>query len=145
MCLSRIADVARLLFSPSAFIRRAVDQDCTNADQRQAYEAECQGRVAKKRKGVLISLVMTLGVCITAVLTAKFLNLLIHLGEQWITSLRILSGVIIAWSVLSRLGYDVETFRGETILEQTSLSMFKLFYLIGLYLVVVSLFLASSS
>ena len=144
MCLSRIADVARLLFSPSVFIRRAVDQDCTNADQRQAYEAECQGRVAKKRKGVLISLAITLGVCITAVLTAKFLNLFIQFGEQWITSLRILSGVIIAWSVLSRLGYDVDTWKGETVLEQTSQFMFKFFYLIALYLVVVSFFLADS-
>ena len=145
MCLSRIADVARLLFSPGAFIRRAVDHDCKNADQREDYEAECQGRVAKKRKGVLISLAITLGVCITAVLTAKLLNLFIHVGEQWITILRILSGVIIAWSVLSRLGYDVETYKGETLLEQSSLFMFKLFYLLALYLVVVSLFLADNS
>lgn len=138
MSLSRIWDVTRLLFAPRAFVRRAVEQDCQNANERHDYEAECESRVAQKRKGILKSLAGTLGVCVTAILTAKFLNVFFLFGDVWVTSSRILSIAILAWAVLSRLGYDVETWKGETLLEKTSLSMFKLFYLIGLFLMICS-------
>jgi len=140
MSVSRILNVTRLLIAPGAFVRRAVEQDCQNANERHNYEAECEGRVAQKRKGVLKSFAGTLGVCVIAALTAKFLNLFFAFGEVWIMSLRILSIAVIAWAVLSRLGYDVETWNGETLLEKTSLSMFKLFYLSGLFLGIGSFF-----
>ncbi len=140
MSLSQIWDVIKLLFAPSAFVRTAGEQDCKNANKRRDYEVECQGRVAKKRRGLWVSIAWTVGICITAALTAKFLNLFFRFGEEWITSLRILSIAVIAWAVLSRVGYDVETWGGETLLEKTSLSMFRLFYLTGLFLLTGSFF-----
>ena len=132
--------ILKLLFAPNAFVRRAIEHDRSNANQRSDYEPECKSRVERKRKGVLISLWATLGVCVAAILTATILTPLIYPSEVSITIIRFLAVTIIAWSVLSRLGYDVETWNGETLLEKTSLSMFKLFYLIGIFLAIVGLF-----
>jgi len=44
-------------------------------------------------------------------------------------------------SLLSKLGYETETYKGTTILETASRDSFKLFYLIGIYLLTLTLLL----
>jgi len=54
---------------------------------------------------------------------------------------RLAAMIIIAWSVLSRLGYETTTMDGKTLLETTSLGTFRFFYLIALFVATASLFL----
>jgi len=97
-------------------------------------------RISKKREGFRKTFSVVLFLAVYGFVFATIINLYPPLPG---IATKIITGVsisIIAWSVLSRLGYETETMQGNTLLEKTSLNSFKLFYCLGIFLLVSSLF-----
>ena len=104
-------------------------------------EDEILNRVNKKRKGIFISLTLVLFSLAAGIFSAEFISRYCELSLIQIRWLRIGAIGLVGWAVLARLGYETETMKGLTLLELTSLSSFKLFYLLALYLAALCLFL----
>mgnify|MGYP000870256121 CR=1 FL=1 len=108
-------------------------------------EGEILERVTKKRNGVYLSFLLVLSCLILGVFTAYFINCYVHVSSLAIRCLQLTSVGIIAWAVLSRLGYESETMKGLTLLEISSLNSFKVLYLFAIYLAAICLFLVPTS
>ena len=131
--------VFQLLLFPSSFIRDSVENDVSEGADKEEYRKEAQSRVYKKRVGFLVSFMVVLFVVSLGFGAAAVTNRYIELQPSVVLMIRVFSISIVAWSVLSRLGYESETWKGQTLLEKTSLFSFKFFYCLGLFLAVWSL------
>jgi hypothetical protein len=136
--------IFNLLFRRKAFVENFI----TDANIAEKEQDECRKdfteRTVKKRKGMLVEFVAVVAIVFLAYISARAVNAWLAITASWITLFRLAALAVVAWSVLSRLGYETETYKGVSLLERTSLSAFKLFYLVGLFLGVVSIFLAPS-
>lgn len=104
-------------------------------------EEDILDRVNKKRKGIYLSLSFVASSLAVGVGCAELVNNYYQLSAIEIRWLRLFSIGVVAWAVLSRLGYESETFKGLTLLEVTSLRSFKVFYLLAVTLAALCLFL----
>lgn len=145
--LKTVGHTIRLVLCPTAFREsevehcRALNQAGGVASDPDQFRPEAERRIAKKRRGLLISFIVvsvltTAGFC-AALLANRYLPIPL-LGVRLI---RLGSVVIITWAVLSRIGYETESISGETLLEITSAKAFKHFYGLGVFLATFSLFL----
>lgn len=103
-------------------------------------EQDISKRVDKKRMGMLVAFVLVSASLAAGVLVALYINSKCPMSTVSVQSLRLVSLGIVAWAVLGRLGYETETLKGLTLLEITSMRSFKLFYVFGLFLTSVCLF-----
>jgi len=135
--------VFQLLLFPSSFADYSVKHDVKESTDKEEYLKEVKKRIRKKRIGFLISFIVVSFIVIFGFGAAKITNQCISLPDGVILIARVLSISIVAWSVLSRLGYESETWKRESILEKTSMFSFKFFYSLGLFLTVWSLLIQS--
>lgn len=137
----KVWNVIQLIFFPRKFSAISVQSDIENEKDKKHYQSDVEARIKKKRRGFLISFFIVLLIIVSSYLTAQVMNQYIQLSLHSIITIRLLSLSLVAWSVLSRLGYETETYKGQTLLEKTSLFAFKLFYCIGLFFAVFSMYL----
>lgn len=133
----------QLLFLPKAFREAEVEHvRALNAQGRvmgdpDTFRPEAEKRIQKKRTGLGVSFLVVAGLVITGFLGALLVNYAHPLSVAAIRWIRVASLIVIAWAVLGRLGYETETYKGETLLEITSMKVFKL----GVFLATFALFL----
>ena len=143
-----ISNILKLIFSPDSF----ADAEVKDAEKKITEEGAVYGdldewrsetlvRVAKKRRGMLISFIVVLVTVLLGYFTAILFNHYFPLDVLIIRLVRVGATILITWSVLSRLGYEVTTMDGTTLLERTNLETFKFFYIIAIFIATVSLFL----
>lgn len=105
------------------------------------FRLEAKKRIAKKRKGLLLSFLVIVGLVLTGFSAATAFNYICPLPATAVLWLRVASIIVIAWAVLGRIGYETATYGGETLLEITSVKAFKQFYGLGVFLATFGLFL----
>lgn len=143
-----IVNSVKLVFFPKAFaraeikesMRREEEEDASYGDMDEWYE-ETLKRVAKKRKGKLISFLLVSLFTSFGYLIAAYINNNYNLSIEHLRFVRLAAIVIVGWAVLGRIGYETSTIDGDTLLEKTSESTFKYFYLLGILITTVALFL----
>jgi hypothetical protein len=144
-------------FFPGAFVRQATDEAIagefeTNEQLRKKYPTRelppedlthfRQGReeqTSALRRSVLSSLVTVLALAAAAWLSSSPLA---GVSGSTISGLRTLSAALILWAVLGRLGWNIQTFQGDTLPERFNSLWFRLIYVTGAYLLVLSMFLS---
>lgn len=131
--------VFQLLLFPASFARDSVDHDAGEGVNKEEYLEEAEKRINKKRAGFIVSFLVVFVVVSLGFGAATLTNYYTNLPASVVLIIRVISISIVAWSVLSRLGYESETWKGQTLLERTSLFSFKFFYCLGLFLAVWSL------
>jgi len=92
---------------------------------------------------ILVSLLLTAGCAFIGYFTALYLNNILPLTVTKINIIRVISIAIIAWAVLSKVGWDIQTWSGNTLPEKVNNIFFRVLYIIGFYLVIISIFLKS--
>ena len=143
-----IPNVLKVLFAPRSF----ADAEIKDAKKKIAEEGAAYGdldefhsvtlaRIGKKRRGMLISLIWVSLTVLLGYFSAIFINHYLPIDLWSIRLVRLAATILIAWSVLSRLGYETPTMDGTTLLERTSVDTFKFSYLIAVFIATVSLFL----
>jgi hypothetical protein len=90
---------------------------------------------------MLFSFIIVLASVVLGYITAVTINHHWTQSIETIRVVRVIATILIAWSVLSRLGYEVTTMDGDTLLEKTNLETFKFFYIIAIFVATTSLFL----
>ncbi len=147
-----ILNSVKMLFFPKAFARAEIkeskrqvaEENAVFGDMDEWYE-ETLKRAAKKRKGKLISLVLVAASSISAFFVAKYININFNVGIEHLRYVRLVAIIIVGWAVLGRIGYETQTMDGNTLLEQTSESTFKILYLLGIFVTTIALFLEPAS
>src|SRR6266702_6344904 len=145
--LKSVGHTIQLVLCPTAFLDsevehlRALNQASRVMGDPDQFRPEAERRVAKKRKGLLISVILVSFLAAAGFCAALLANRYLPMSLFGVRLIRLGSVVIIAWAVLSRIGYETESIRGETLLEITSAKAFKQFYGLGVFLATFSLFL----
>lgn len=137
----------QLLFFPTSFLNaeinhiRELNAKGYVMGDPDIFRPEAEKRIAKKRKGLLISFLVIAGLVLAGFVAATAINYIYPLPVVAILWFRVASVIVIAWSVLGRIGYETVTYKGETLLEITSVKAFKQFYGLGVFLATFGLFL----
>jgi len=140
----------KLVFSSSSFLKDELEHIEGKRHAGEAYqpakdfEPEALARIRAKRLNLLKSFLWIACLVVAGALVAEMINTYFQFSWFWVRVIRALSIVLLAWAVWSKLG-DVETFKGQTLLELTSKYLYKLLYSVGLFLGSVALFLEGTS
>jgi hypothetical protein len=138
--------IVQLLFFPTAFREAEVEHiRALNAkghlmSDPESFRPEAEKRIAKKRKGLLISFLIVMVLVFLGFAASTIVNRFFPLPVVVVRWLRMTSVIVIAWSVLGRIG-ETETWSGETLIEVTSLQVFRKFYGLGVFFMTFALFL----
>jgi hypothetical protein len=104
------------------------------------FDDEGMKRIEKKRDTLVESFIWVSFIIILGALLGAYINEVSPFSWPTIRIVRAVSLVLIAWSVLGRL-QDMQTMSGRTLLELTSIYLYKWFYSLGLFLGAFTLFL----
>jgi len=142
-----ILNILKMLFCPKSFAAGEIEHAKKQiAEENAVYDldkfyVETLERLAKKRRGMLISFLWVFATFLLGYIVALFVNDYWPMNISSIRLVRLTAMIIIAWAVLGRLGYETPTIDGKTLLEKTSEGTFRFLYLIALFIAAVSLFL----
>lgn len=140
----------KLIFSEKSFLEAELLHIEKLRGEGKAYQpaeefrAEALNRLKKKRKNLLKSSAWVLFLIASGAILALTINEYIEVPIKCVLLLRAFSVFCIAWAVWSKLG-DVETFKKETLSEQTSQYIWKFFYSFGVFLGSLALFLVGTT
>lgn len=141
----------KLLFFPKAFADAMAQENKQRATEAKnkfnidEWNNVNQKRIAKKRKGKLVSLILVSTAVITAFFIAKYVNSNFQITIEHLRYVRLLAIIVVGWAVMGRVGYETTTMSGESLLERTSADIFKILYLLGIFITTIALFLEPSS
>lgn len=147
--MMNILGMIKLMTSENSFLEAELVHIESLRSEGKAYQPaaefrdEALSRIRNKRKNLLKSFAWVLFLVVAGAVTAYAANKYLAVPTTWVIALRAVSVFCIAWAVWSKLG-DVETFKRETFLEQTSHYIWKFFYSLGVFLGVVALFLVGT-
>lgn len=138
-------DIFLVYFWPSRALDLWVSESNWGTDVRKREfresHAERVREIRRKHVGALVTVAIVCGV---GFYVANVLNAHVAMSLYEIRVLRLTSIVIVAASVLGRLGPDIETMDGNSPPEKMNSNAFRLFYLTGLFLAVIALFIEPS-
>jgi hypothetical protein len=128
----------QLLFLPTAFLEAEVEHNRAlnpkqSVQRANEFRLATEKRIEKKRKGLFISLFIVAVLVLLGFAAATIVNCFNPLPNMIIRWVRVASFTVIAWSVLGRF-YESPTIDGDTLLEVTSVEVFKQFYRLGVFL-----------
>ena len=143
------------LLWPGRFVEHATTDDIkrefeTNEQWREAFPThqlpedrvvEWRRNRADKTRRLRHSIFGSLAAVIALALAAWGTSLLIGIPPQAIRILRLASAGLIVWAVLGRLGWEIQTWKAVTLVEQVNRTSFRLAYGLGVYLLMLSLLL----
>ena len=132
--MKKIWYILLLIFSKSAFARAEHKHSSVEIE-------EAEKRIAKKQTGYSVSFFYVASALGLGYLTAEFLNERYELSWDAVRLIRFISIFILGWAILSRFGYETETYDESTLLELSSRNSYKVFYIIGIFLITVALFI----
>lgn len=136
----------KLVFSESAFVKAELDHVEKKRQAGEVYspakefEPEARKRTKAKRRNLLGSSLWITSLVVAGALVATALNSYFPLSWLWVRVVRATSVLLLAWAVWSKVG-DIQTYKGQTLLELTSQYLYKFLYSVGLFLGSVALFL----
>lgn len=145
-------NILKLLFTPGRFLEAEIQQAAAahEDDSRipnplalaEASRSEFQRRIAKKRRGLMISLLKVFTCVAAGAMTGQLVTEYFVVDGLALKGMRALSLCIVAWAVLCRLEYETQSMGGATLLETTNLRLFKLQYTVGLFLAALTVFMS---
>ena len=141
-----LRSVTKLVFSESAFLKSELDHVEKRRQAGEAYSSaadfapEARSRIQAKRRNLLKSAIWIISLVLAGALVASVVNTNSALPWSWVRVVRAFSIVFLAWAVWSKIG-DVETLKGQTLLELTSQYFYKLLYSLGVFFGSLALFL----
>ncbi len=145
-----LLSMLRLIFSKKAFLEAELVHIEKLRSEGKAYpraeefRAEALTRIKEKRKNLLKSSVWVLFLVASGVSLALAINEYFKVPMNCVLILRAVSVLCITWAVWSKLG-DIETYKKETLLEQTGQYIWKFFYSFGVFLGSLALFLVGTT
>src|SRR5438067_549047 len=107
----------QLLFFKSSFLNAEINHICSlNAmghvmGDPEEFRPEAKIRIAKKRKGLLLSFLVIVGLVLAGFSAAAAFNYIFPLPAIAVLWLRLASIIVIAWAVLGRIGYETATYK----------------------------------
>ncbi|MEQ9190973.1 MAG: hypothetical protein RLQ25_10790 [Alphaproteobacteria bacterium] len=141
-----LGSLLKLLFSQSAFLKAELDHIEAKRKAGEAYSpaevfrSEALTRIKAKRRRLLVSVIWIVILVAVGGMAALVVNAVSPMPWFWIRMIRAFSVLLLAWAVWSKLG-DIETFKGETLLELTSQSLYRVAYSVGILIGSFALFL----
>ncbi len=158
MCtfLTRLWQLAKLIFCVNKFMDEATvhsieiefktnEQLATSYPDRKLPEQRVQEfrkreeeRSKKVRIAIIVSFLWVAAVTLLALLSAYFAPIFVR---KWAAWLQVAAAVLILWGVLGKLGWAIQTYKGVTLPEQINEFWFRLVTILGMYLMVFSLFI----
>lgn len=142
--LMNLKNIVLLLFTPSKFIRTAVDHSLhakptVPKELEESTEQSMQNSVRIMRSslcGALQTLlIMILLACITSLI---FKAASLEIVATYIIALRFLSGCFIFIGIWGKAGWDIQTCSGNTLPEQVNSCLSKYLYITGMWIMLVS-------
>lgn len=92
-----------------------------------------------------MSLVLVAAASVLGLIVAEYINASYRVTLDDLRYIRLLAIVVVGSAVLGRIGYETPTLGGNSLLERTSEGAFKIFYLLGITITTIVLFLEPSS
>lgn len=143
-----LTNIFKLLFRPQSFAdaelkeseRQETEENASYGDKTQ-WRNQTLDRIAIKRRGIVIALLLVLPICFLGYASAQYINCESPLYLVEVRIVRLFAIILVSFALLSRMGYETSTMGRVTLLEKTNDETYKFFYLIGLYVSVLSLFL----
>lgn len=146
--MKKIGNIFKLIFSPEAFADAELEETKRQEKEERAsygdkvdWRAEILRRASKKRQGFLITFLQVGSACGLGFALSLLINTYHPIGLNGVRAVRLSALIVVAWAVLGRIGYESPSAGGRTLLEQTSEATYKFFYLIGLVITTMALFL----
>ena len=145
-----LKSVLKLMFSEAAFLRAELDHIEAKRKAGEAYQPakefrdEALARIKAKRRNLLRSAIWVVFLVSVGGIVAICINATYPMSWFWIRIVRGFSVMLLAWAVWAKLG-DVETFKGQTLLELTSQYFYKLSYSTGILVGSFALFLEGTA
>ena len=136
-----ICKVILLLFRPARFARIAVEHDSQlPPTKNHSLEELTWERVKKIRHSLATGFSLVLLTSSVAGLSALILHSLFGPAPPLLATLfQISSAAIILGATLALLGWEIQSFKGQTLPEKVNRFLYRLSYVIGTYLFVLSL------
>jgi len=127
----------------NSVVKQAVkDENKPDGEERWDHVREREGHsIDLLRKSIDHSIIYTLSIVLVGVIFVILFKKYISVDETTIRTIRVTSILVIAWSVIFRLGYIGGSWGGNSIPEQMKTYVFKFFYFIGVVGIVVSMYL----
>jgi hypothetical protein len=135
-----------IYFWPPAFLRVCVKHRGyeTEEEINNVKEQESK-RIKNIRKAQFTSFALVIIVSLSGFALASYINIYYPLQLFTIRVFRLISIIIIAWAVFSKLSKEIESIGGKSLPEQINNFSFRLFYVLGVFLAITSIFLEVSN
>jgi len=131
-----------IYFRPSAFVNACVKRRGYEEKEEIENVKEQESKRTKEiRKSHVKSFLTVLVVSLLGFFLAEYVNSCFAFSLFQIRVFRLISVVVVAWAVLSKLSWEIQSWGGESLPEQVNNYSFRLFYSLGIFMAVVSLFL----
>jgi cytochrome c biogenesis protein CcdA len=132
-----------LFFAPTRLLEKLVAEELKNSSpEKEGHIRDREkGRIEKIRKSLYKSFVVILAIGIVSYICGYILNTFTTVTGTMVLSIRVVSTLLIAWAVFSKLTKEIESWGGRSIPEQVNSYSFRFFYFIGVAGVVCSLYL----
>ena len=147
MKISRTKAISLLIFWPTRLIQKTEEDyrkmntpDVIEEKQRKNKEiSQSEKSINNIRKALFWSLVLVLLSVIAALAVGKIYYLCGGLRKPFIEEILQYSGIaVLLWATLAKVGWDVQTMNGNTIPELVNEWVFRFLYVIGSFLLVLS-------
>lgn len=145
-----LKNASKLIFSERSFVEAELRHTERMRKAGEAYQSaedfrdEAQLRVKAKRQRLGWSFIFLAGLILAGATLAIFVSKLAALSLIEIRIIRGLSLLIFGWAIFGKLG-DIETFKGQTLIELTSAQLYKTTYSIGIFMTAFVLFVEPST
>ena len=102
-----------------------------------------KGRIDRLRNSYLRSFVKIIFIAFCGYVAAYLINTYYPVTQEFITGMRVVASLLIAWAVFSKLSKEIESWGGDSIPEQLNALVFKINYFLGISMVICTLYLVS--
>lgn len=131
---------------PRRFINACISKSGhTNEDQIENVKQNDTSRIKKIRKSHAIYFLLVTFLSILGFLVALTINTFCPFELFFIRVFRLISIIVIAWAVLSKLTWEIQSWKGESLPEQVNSFSFKFFYSLGIFMAVIAIFLVPNN
>lgn len=138
----------QLLVSPRWFAARASDWDFSTEletnpqlpeDRRGQFRDAATARARKVRRSIAGTLLTVLGITLSGYIIGRIVHWIVSPAAELFLYMRVTSAFLVAWGVLGRLGWEIQSIKGRTVAEQINSWWFRALYCLGLLIGVASL------
>lgn len=140
--MSKLWYLFLIYIRPSAFVNICVAKSGKETtEDKENVRNNDSDRTRKIRKSHFKNFVLITVLSGSGFLVADAINTYCTLELFSIRVFRLVSIIIVAWTVLSKLTWEIQSWSGESLPEKVNSFAFKFFYGVGIFMAVVAIFL----